>query len=114
MRDYNSRMTRWHVGRQVMVNTFDRHDFSFKWSYAEMAPLIVGLGYDWAIKQTAKCIKELVALVRPDANATAGDLFDHAEAADYTPPPITITCKPGDSLDHIQDGSIDAVIMDPP
>ena len=49
LRDYNSRMTRWHVGRQVMVNTFDRHDFSFKWSYAEMAPLIVGLGYDWAI-----------------------------------------------------------------
>ena len=68
LRDYNSRMTRWHVGRQVMVNTFDRHDFSFKWSYAEMAPLIVGLGYDWAIKQTAKCIDELVTLVRPGAN----------------------------------------------
>ncbi len=29
-------------------------------------------------------------------------------------PPITITCKPGDSLDHIGDGSIDAVVMDPP
>ena len=65
LRDYNSRMTRWHVGRQVMVNTFDRHDFSFKWSYAEMAPLIVGLGYDWALEQTAKCIGELVALVAP-------------------------------------------------
>ena len=51
LRDYNSRMTRWHVNREVMVNTFDRHDFSFKWSYAEMAPLIVGLGYDWAIEQ---------------------------------------------------------------
>src|SRR5690606_8664760 len=44
LRDYNSRMTRWHSGREVMVNTFDRHDFAFKWSYAEMAPLIVGLG----------------------------------------------------------------------
>ena len=30
------------------------------------------------------------------------------------PPPITITCKPGDSLDHIADASIDAVVMDPP
>ena len=38
LRDYNSRMTRWHVNREVMVNTFDRHDFAFKWSYAEMAP----------------------------------------------------------------------------
>ena len=114
LRDYNSRMTRWHVGRQVMVNTFDHHNFSLKWSYAEMAPLIVGLGYDWAIKQTAKCIDELVTLVRPEPNRATADLFDTTAAPDYTPPPITITCKPGDSLDHIPDGSIDAVVMDPP
>ena len=114
LRDYNSRMTRWHVNREVMVNTFDRHDFSFKWSYAEMAPLIVGLGYDWAIGQTAKCIDELIALVRPDAENKSGTLFDDADAAEYTPPPVTITCKPGDSLDHIEDGSIDVVVMDPP
>ena len=114
LRDYNSRMTRWHVNREVMVNTFDRHDFSFKWSYAEMAPLIVGLGYDWAIGQTAKCIDELVALLCPETNGPDGDLFQDSGATEYTPPPITITCKPGDSLDHIEDGSIDAVIMDPP
>ena len=114
LRDYNSRMTRWHVNREVMVNTFDRHDFSFKWSYAEMAPLIVGLGYDWAIEQTAKCIRELIALIRPDAEKKSGTLFDDADAAEYTPPPITVTCKPGDSLDHIEDGSIDVVVMDPP
>ena len=114
LRDYNSRMTRWHVGRQVMVNTFDRHDFSFKWSYAEMAPLIVGLGYDWALKQTAKCIGELVALVGPDANDDAGGLFAEAATDTRPRPPITITCKPGDSLDHIADGTIDLVVMDPP
>ena len=28
--------------------------------------------------------------------------------------PITITCKPGDRLDHIADGTIDLVVMDPP
>ena len=176
LRDYNSRMTRWHVNREVMAGTFDRHDFSFKWSYAEMAPLITGLGYDWAIKQTAKCIGELVALVRPDAPVGHGDLFDgtdrtgrtvdtrHTEHPDHIghaargsrtgpidpidhdngeaprrsartsgpsmttwatrqteptkqdlpPPPITITCKPGDSLDHLGDASIDVVVMDPP
>ena len=114
LRDYNSRMTRWHVNREVMVNTFDRHDFSFKWSYAEMAPLIVGLGYDWAIEQTTKCIRELIALIRPDAENKSGTLFDDADAAEYTPPPVSITCKPGDSLDHIEDGSIDVVVMDPP
>ena len=100
--------------REVVANTFNRHDFAFCWSHAEMAPLIVGLGYDWAIGQTAKCIGELVALVRPDAEKKSGNLFDDADAAEYTPPPVTITCKPGDSLDHVEDGSIDVVVMDPP
>ncbi len=109
--DYNSRMSVWHSNREVMAHTFTQHDFSFKWSYAEMAPLIVGAGYDWAIKQTAKCIKELVALVRPDGE---GDMVAEMHGAECAPPPITITCKPGDSLDHIADNSIDAVVMDPP
>ena len=49
-----------------MRSVFDRHDVAFKWSYAEMAPLITGLGYDWAIEQTEKCIEELIELSRPD------------------------------------------------
>ena len=111
---YNCIMCRWHANREVIAQIFDRHDFSFKWSYAEMAPLIVGLGYDWAIGQIAKCIGELIALIHPEADSKISNLFDDADQAEYTPPPITVTCKPGDSLDHIEDGSIDVVIMDPP
>ena len=114
--NYNSRMSVWMPTREVVANTFNRHDFAFCWSHAEMAPLVVGLGYDWAIGQTAKCIDELVALVHPDTDGDAGDLFDDANAngTGSPPPPITITCKPGDSLDHLEDGGIDAVVMDPP
>ena len=112
--NYNSRMSVWMPTRQVVANTFNRHDFAFCWSHAEMAPLIVGLGYDWAFKQTAKCIGELVALVGPDANDDAGGLFAEATADTRPRPPVTITCKPGDSLDHIADGTIDLVVMDPP
>ena len=112
--NYNNRAGRWDNTTGRVRSIFDRHDFAFVWSYAEMAPLIAGVGYDWAIKKTAKCIDELVALVRPSANGGAGDLFESADEEEYVPPPITITCKPGDSLDHIEDGSIDAVIMDPP
>ena len=112
--NWNARLSSWNVNLEGMRSVFDRHDFAFKWSYAEMAPLIVGLGYDWVIGQTAKCIRELIALVRPDAENKSGTLFDDADAAEYTPPPVTITCKPGDSLDHIEDGSIDVVVMDPP
>lgn len=111
--NYNSRMSVWMPTREVVANTFNRHDFAFCWSHAEMALLVVGLGYDWAIEQTSKCIKELVALVHPGADAT-GDLFHEANVETYTPPPLTITCKSADSLDHIADGSLDAVIMDPP
>ena len=114
LRDYNSRMTRWHSGREVIAGTFDRHDYSFKWSYAEMASLVVDLGYDWALEQTAKCIAELVTLVRPDVDVTVDDLFSRDSAEENTSPSITITAKPGDSLDHIADGSVDVVVIDPP
>ena len=35
--------------REVVANTFNRHDFSFSWSHSEMAPHIEGLGFDWAV-----------------------------------------------------------------
>ena len=112
--NYNSRMSVWMPTREVVANTFNRHDFAFCWSHAEMAPLVVGLGFDWAIEQTAKCIGELVALVRPEADDNAGTLFANAGVEARSPASVTITCKPGDSLDHIADGSIDVVVMDPP
>ena len=37
--NYNSRMSVWMPTREVVANTFNRHDFAFCWSYAEMAPL---------------------------------------------------------------------------
>ena len=113
--DYNNRASYWDAitGRGIR-HIFARHDFAFVWSYAEMAPLVSGVGYDWAIDKTAKCVKELVALIRPSTAAGANpDLFAGNEP--HSPPPLSsVTCKPGDSLDHIEDGSIDAVVMDPP
>ena len=41
-------------------------------------------------------------------------LFAEATADTRPRPPVTITCKPGDSLDHIADGTVDLVVMDPP
>lgn len=121
LRDYNSRMSVWHSNRSVMTNTFSQHDYSFKWSYAEMAPLIVDLGYDWALEQTAKAIQELVELVAPRSRTTQHhDLFGGnggsagPDGIPDPPPPVTITCKSADSLDHLDDASIDAIVMDPP
>ena len=109
--NYNNRAGRWDSTTGRVRSIFDRHDFAFVWSYAEMAPLVTGVGYDWAIEKTAKCIKELVELLNPQGRR--GDIFDQA-SEQPKPPPVTITCKSADSLDHIQTASIDAVVMDPP
>ena len=120
--NYNSRMSVWMATRAVVANTFNRHDLAFCWSYAEMAPLVVGLGYDWAVEQTAKAIRELVELVAPESSDTAqhhdlfGDNGDPPEpdTTPNAPPHVTITCKSADNLDHLDDASIDAIVMDPP
>ena len=114
---YNNRQCRWHANREVVAQIFDRHDFAFKCSYAEMAPLVDGLGYDWAITATAKGIKELIELTRPDlatARARAGPGLQFDDVAEFTPPQLTISCQSGDSLTHIDDESVDCVVMDPP
>ncbi len=117
MLNYNSRMSVWMSTREVIANTFNRHDFAFCWSHAEMAPMRVGLGYEWAFGQTAKCISELLDLARPDAKDAlipqAGLAFT-APQSPFVPPETTVTCKSGDSLDHLPDASIDVVTMDPP
>ena len=112
--NYNNRAGRWDNTTGRVRSIFDRHGFALVWSYAEMAPLVSGVGYDWAINKTMRCIDELVALVRPDADAGAGELFASADVDTAARPPVTITCKPGDSLDHIADGTVDLVVMDPP
>jgi len=116
--DYNSRCVTWHAGREVMDHTFRQHAFPIKWSHAEMAPLIVGLGYDWAFRQVAKCIGELIGLIDPQDHSivNTGPLFS-ATSASVGPcreAPVVISCGSGDSLIHINSGTVDAVVMDPP
>lgn len=117
MLNYNSRMSVWMPTREVVANTFNRHDFAFCCSHAEMAPLIVGLGYDWAFRQVAKCIDELIQLVNPvsDDAIDAGPLFAATPVtAANAQVPLHISCGSGDSLLHIGPSSVDAVVMDPP
>lgn len=115
--DYNSKISAWHGGREVMEHTFRDHAYVLKWAFAEMDPLVDGMGYDWVVHQTTKCLRELIALVRSGDEPTAGPQsgFDFGSAAE-TPatPAVALTCKPGDALDHLADGTIDAVVMDPP
>lgn len=109
--NYNSRMSVWMTTREVVANTFNRHDFAFCWSHAEMNLMIDGLGFDWAIEQTGKSIRELIELAGSES-AGEGPLFNVAEVDVKLD--VTVTAKSGAVLDHLANNSVDAVIMDPP
>lgn len=116
--NYGSRACRWDVVTERVRSVFDRHGFAMLWSYGEMALLVEGLGIDWMVEKTAKCIEELIELARPDLDLKAAvrhggaaGLFDQTA---FVPPPITITCRSADSLPYIADESVDVVVMDPP
>ena len=55
-----------------------------------MAPFGEGLGYDWAIQETAKCIEELVEMIRPHQECAAASQFNFSRK-EWLPPSITIS-----------------------
>jgi len=126
--NWNAILASWNVYAGTMRSVFDRHDFGFTWSFGEMSMLVEGQGYDWVMEQTAKCMEELVELIQPaearvvtpsgasqdELNLVHEDELPLVAAVPWTPPPITITNKSGDALDHLADGSVDVVVMDPP
>ena len=109
--NFNCRSTRWGDNLERIVAKFDQHNYSFKWSYAEMAAAKVGSGYEWVVEQTASCIQELVQLARPDSS---DDLKLIRSIEKIEPPQIAITCKSGDALDHLDEASVDVIVIDPP
>ena len=66
-----------------------------------MAPLITGLGYDWAIRQTGKCIEELIESTRPDLAAGREQRSQGASAFETSlrlhAARVTITCQSADA-----------------
>jgi putative DNA methylase len=100
---YNCRRSRWIPQRQVVAQLFERHDFSFAWSTAEMAPAVTGGGYEWMCRQTGKALKELLQLLDTDV------MFGASRGSGN----ITLTNDSGDSL-SVADASVDCVVMDPP
>jgi adenine-specific DNA methylase len=116
--NWNANLSSWNIYAQSMRSVFDRHDFAFKWSTAEIAPLIKGVGHDWAFDQVAKCICELIELIDSGSTqlASTGPLFvaNKALPAPNNNPAVTITCGSGESLAHVISGTVDAIVMDPP
>ena len=104
--DYNSTIASWDATRFKVRNTFDRHDFSFKWSFGEMNLTANGMGFDWALSQVLDAYRGLARLAGPPAQR----LF----VTSGSRPPVTIRLGHAASLHAIPDGSVPAIVVDPP
>lgn len=116
--NYGARSCRWDSTTFRVRSVFDKHGFGFVASYAEMEPLVSGLGIDWVFEKTSRCISELLELIGPkqENRVASGPLFAqvaHTLAKEVNAE-VFITCGSGDSLPHLQAGSVDVVVMDPP
>jgi putative DNA methylase len=106
--NYNSRMSVWHALRATVANTFDRHDFGFKWSHAEMAFVIPGKGIDWAVDQMVDLYRELATLTKP----TSVQFWQRNVSSPIER--LHITQGSAMELTDVPTGSISLVCVDPP
>lgn len=105
--DRGSYQARWIPQREVIANTFDRHDFAFKWSYAEMNLLVLGLGLDWAVDQVVDAYRGIAELVEPSRDALFPDRPEEASEL--------VELRQGNAADlPYPDDSLHAVVVDPP
>ena len=125
---YNSLLTAWHPNREVLASVFANKDFSLKWSYAEMAVTIQGLGLDWALTSIADCLKAITKMAGHPSTEEAG-YFDQqsisqvpltaheasgiATSSLQVATPATVINGDAQMLD-LDDNSADAIIFDPP
>ncbi len=95
--NWNSNLSSWNVKAQTVRSVFDRHDFAFKFTFAEMAPIMAGGGLAWAIDSAVSAFDEVAKLPRSEAIH-----------------PIEMTQGSAISLIQLSDNSLDAVVVDPP
>ena len=113
--NWNSRLSSWNVNHQRMRSTFDRHDFSFKWTLAEFE----GAGELWHFclsqllyaYEGKKSFEGVARLMQPPAEDGMyfSDSLEHP-----VPGNVTLSSGTAGSIPHIGDGSIECVNIDPP
>ena len=100
--DYNSRQTRWHFSRGLIVGTFGRHDFSLKWTYAEMPYSGPASGIRWALSQVVEAYQGIAELTLSVHEAQGTNL------------PLRILNGSAGNMSQVETGSVDLVCFDPP
>lgn len=108
MLTYNSRASRWDPSaNQKVCSVFEKHNFSFKWSFGEFEAAHSLL--DWGFSSLIGKFREVVRLAQP---STEG-LLASGEPV-QAPGPVEVSSGSATDLSHLESGSIECVNMDPP
>ncbi|AXH34462.1 DUF1156 domain-containing protein [Humibacter sp. BT305] len=102
--NWNSRLSSWDVSRQKMRSVFDRHDFAFKWTFAEFEGATAL--YSWCLDQLEDAYGGIACLLDETGAAELGK----TESLERK---VTVTQGSAASL-ALEDGSVTHICMDPP
>jgi putative DNA methylase len=103
--NYNSRMSVWHPARVSMANTFDRHDFSMKWTHGEF-----DAGHNlwpWALSQVVDAYSEIARYAEPARQSLWSGAMPAIER-------LTVEQGNSASLPSVASGTVALVCVDPP
>jgi adenine-specific DNA methylase len=95
--NHNALLSSWDATTSGIRSVFDRHDFGFKATPAEMAPCNSGSGLEWAIDNVSEAYEKIAKLPRSEG----------AEA-------VEISLGSATGLPQLAAGSVTAVVVDPP
>jgi len=104
--DRNCYAARWIPQRTVMGSRFERHDFSFKWSYGEFNATANLL--PWALSQVEDSYHKLAELTSPAQLA----LWQTSSGSPVER--LWIGQGSAHSMEHVEDESVHLVCVDPP
>ncbi|MCK6210515.1 DUF1156 domain-containing protein [Georgenia sp. EYE_87] len=103
--NYNSRLASWHVSKQVMRSVFERHDFAFKWTFAEFEGATAL--YRWCLDQLVDAYGGIAKLV----DATGAPTIASSEPLHRD---VTVTQGGAGDLTGVPDAAFAHICMDPP
>ncbi len=103
--NWNARLSSWNVNAEGMRSVFDRHDFAFKWTYAEFDGTEM---YPWCLEQIVDAYAGIANLLEPS------DVDSLAVVSRNGRPAPTVLVGNGADLSEVNSGSVELVCIDPP
>ncbi|MEG4167277.1 MULTISPECIES: DUF1156 domain-containing protein [unclassified Microcoleus] len=105
--DKNSRLSHWQASRAFAQAASGQHALNLFWNYPEISG--AGELWHWCADALASEYQELCSLFGTKPHSTGLPGIEQ-----YDPKTIQINAASADSLYHIPDNSVDAIITDPP